>query len=68
MFVYRGHLAFSPCIEQMQVGHDPLRGYGHDWLAMNLCLRGQTITIIAVYLTSGLGYSGVNVQKLDQLA
>ena len=68
MLVYKSHLAVGPyALEQMQGDFDPMNGYGHDWVAMNLCLKGQRVTLIAVYRTAGIGFSGVNVHKLGQI-
>ena len=45
----------------------PTQAHGHDWIAMQLSLRGTAVTIYVVYLTSAIGASGVNIEKLEQI-
>ena len=41
--------------------------YGLDWAATELRVKGATIALVSLYLTCGIGLSGINLEKLAQV-
>ena len=47
---------------------DPQDAVGDDWAMVSLRLKGLVLDVYVIYLTDGIGFSGINILKLTQLA
>ena len=63
------HCRLHLCPVELVSSGYPLPGEGHprDWTAVAIPLKGTELVVISLYLTDGLGCTGINATKLAQL-